>query len=91
VPGVNLLVSKLELRENVVLKRQSEVIACLGVAWSKGTSKLARNFNLANEVKAAIQEAIDKFCDDYIEAGRAEKVAESLLPTMPHDFLAEGR
>ena len=91
VPRVSLLVSKVELRENVVLTRQNDVIACPGVVWSAATSKLARAFNPAAEVEACIQESIDKFCNDYVEAIQAQKVLETRLPTMPHDFLAEGR
>jgi hypothetical protein len=91
VPGVCLLSSRLELRENVSAQRQSDVVACSGIVWSTATSKLVRSSNGADELNACIQEPIDKFCNDYLKAKDGEKTVEARLPAFPNDFLVEGK
>src|SRR5215468_6658855 len=72
-PGVSLISSRLELRENVAAQRQSDVIACSGIVWSTSASKLVRSFHGAEELNACIQEPLDKFCNDYLKAKEGEK------------------
>jgi hypothetical protein len=90
-PGVSLISSRLELRENVAAQRQSDVVACSGIVWSTSTSKLVRTFRGADEMDACIQEPLDKFCNEYLKAKEGEKTVEARIPAFPNDFLAEGK
>jgi len=91
LPGVSIISSRLELRENVAAQRQSDVIACSGIVWSTSTSKLVRNFHGAEELSTCIQEPLDKFCSDYRKAKEGEKTVEARIPAFPSDFLVEGK
>jgi hypothetical protein len=91
VPGVSLVSSRLELRENVAAQRQNDVIACSGIVWSTSTAKLVRNFSGADDLNACIQEPLGRFCTDYLKAKDGEKTVEMHLPAFPNDFLVEGR
>ena len=91
VPRVALFTSRLELKENVALQRQSDVIQCAGIVWSTATSRLLRTINMEQEVKRCIEEPLDKFCNDYLKAKEREKAVESRIPPIPNDFLSEGK
>jgi len=89
VPGVALLASKLELKENVVLQRKGDFIKGSAIVWSTATSKLARSFNAPQEADACMQESVEKFCDSYLKTKQAEKLIESRVPNVPRNFLAQ--
>jgi len=91
VPDVSLLEYELELKEDVALQRQDDAIRCAGIVWRSLTYKLTREFNNAEDLNAALREAIGKFCDDYLKAKASEKMVESRIPSIPSDFLAGGR
>jgi hypothetical protein len=88
LPSVGLLTFKLEMKEKVALKRQGDVIQCDGVVWSTTGSKLIRTANLADELKSALGDQVEKFCSDYAKAKEKEKEVKSRMPTIPGDFLS---
>jgi len=91
VPRVAILTLRLELRQNVALQRQGDIIECGGIVWSTETSKLVRTFNTTEELKTCLQEPVDKFCNDYLKAREREKEVGSRIPALPQDFLSGGK
>jgi hypothetical protein len=91
VPSVALVSSKLVLKEDVVLRRQRDLIKCSGVVWSTAASKLATGFDISEDVRASVREPLNRFCDDYLKAKDNQKAVESRIPPFPRDFLAQGR
>ena len=62
VPRMGLLNVRVELRENAALQRQGDIVGSSAIVWSTETSKLVRASSAAEEVKAALQEPLDRFC-----------------------------
>jgi len=91
VPNVRICTFSVELRENVVLQRQGDVVTSAGVVWRSTTSKLIRTGNAAADVNAAVDAQLEKFANDYRKAKERQKEVESKLPTIPADFLSDGK
>jgi hypothetical protein len=91
VPSVALFMFRLELREKVALLRQGDAVECAGSVWTTAALGTARKDSVAKDVKAFTQTQVDKFCNDYLQAKGREKEIESRLPTVPDDFLSEGK
>jgi hypothetical protein len=91
LPSVALVTSSLELKDNVVVKRQEAVLQYPGTLWNASTSRLVRTGGLQGELDACLRDVADKFCRDYLKAKENAKEVESRLPKLPSDFLAEAQ
>jgi len=91
LPGVALVTSRLELKDNVVVKRQDAVLRYAGTLWDTSTSRLVRTGGSQGELDACVKDVTDKFCRDYQKAKENAKEVESRLPKVPSDFLAEAQ
>jgi len=91
VPQVAILRVRLDLKQNVALQRQSDIIECNGIVWSTATSRLIRAIYASQELKDCLQDPVDKFCNDYLKAKEREKEVESRIPALPQGFLSGGK
>jgi hypothetical protein len=88
MPRVAILTFRLDLREKVAVQRQGDVIRSDAIVWSTLGSKFVRTLDLAEELKTAMQEQLEKFASDYLKAKDTQKEMESRIPAVPNDFLA---
>jgi hypothetical protein len=87
VPRIAILAVRLDLKERTALQRQSDLIRVDSTLWSTAGSKLVRSASLEEDLRAGIQEQLEKFCKDYSKAKEKEKDLESRIPAMPNNFL----
>ena len=91
LPSVALVTSKLELKDNVVVKRREAVLQYTGTLWNASTSRLVRTGGVQGELDACLKDLTDKFCRDFLKAKETAKEVEARLPKLPSDFLAEAQ
>ena len=90
-PGVALLNVRLELGENAALQRQGDVVGSGAIVWSTTSSRLVRTAYAAEEVKAVVQDSLDKFCNEYLQEKEKQKAMEARMPAVPPELLEEGK
>jgi hypothetical protein len=87
MPMVAVLSFRLELLETVALQRQSDIIKCPAAVWSTTLVRMVRTVNTSEEVKKAVQDTVERFCDDFATAKDGQQKVESRLPTVPQVFV----
>ncbi len=85
-PRVALLSLRLELRETVALQRQNDIVKCPAAVWGTTLHRLVRTIDTSEEVEKAVEDTVQRFCDDFTKAKESEKKVESRLPTVPRVF-----
>jgi len=88
VPRVAIIACRLDLKENVAIQRQGDVIRSDGIVWSTADAKLVRTFQMEEELKTAVQDQLEKFCSDYLKAKETEGDVKSRIVPMPQDLLS---
>ena len=89
VPRAALLNYRLELKQNVALERQKDLVQSSGTVWSTATSRLTRTFNAGEDARKGMEALLEKFCNDYTAAQQSENAVAARIPALPTDFLPE--
>ena len=90
-PRVALVRCRLDLKDVAAVRRQDDIIKVDGIVWTTTTAKFVRTINMPEGVGSCLQDALDKFCNDYREAQEKQKDIENRLPKIAPDFLSGGQ
>jgi hypothetical protein len=89
VPRVALLSFRLELEEQVLALRNTDLVQSSGVVWSSSRLGTLGRDSLADELKKLLQGQVRQFNDDVRKAKQKEKEIEARLPKIPADFVSQ--
>lgn len=91
VPNVQLIDYRLELNQTVAAQRQDDLLRMRGTLWSSDLTKLVNLSYLPEDADSDLQQLLDQFKTAYQKAKADEQSVSAQLPTIPSDFLPEGK
>jgi hypothetical protein len=87
VPAVSYCAVILELKQEVLLKRQEDVVRCEGSVWRSVNLALVPKATRVEELAKNLQTQLGEYCSEVEKARTSESRIESALPKIPASFI----
>jgi len=81
----------MELKQEVLLTRQSDAVKCAGSVWRFSTLAIVPKATVPEELTKHVQSQLENYCAEVERARASERRIESALPRIPATFLPSQR